>query len=79
MNSLIDRFDEELQELISSKKKIDVQVKYAEIVAISMYEELQIISSCEKEENALLENVEKIQNALDMNATKVLVVNAFQL
>ncbi|TRY78681.1 hypothetical protein TCAL_06632 [Tigriopus californicus] len=71
MNSLIDRFDEELLELISSKKKIDVQVKYAEIVAISMYEELQIITSSEKEENTLLENVEKVQKALDLNAAKI--------
>jgi hypothetical protein len=77
IESLIQQFDLELTEVIDEKREIAVKLKYAEFKMISVYEELQVISSAQAEEDRLLQRVMDLYHILSESEEKVWRSNSF--
>ena len=71
MSSLIRSFDDELSALVEKKRDLSVEMKYAELNMICLYEELQIIQDTQDGEDELQRNVKALENALEDIDAKV--------
>ena len=57
-------FDIDLLQIVAKKKELSVNLKYAELTILSMYEELQIVRATEETEDDLKLKVKELQKAV---------------
>ncbi len=64
MESSTRSFDQDLQKIIERKKELSVNLKYAELTILTMYEELQVVRSTQATEDDLKKQVKELGRAV---------------
>ena len=71
MESLIGEFDTDLLSLANRRRRLAVELKYAQLFSLELYQQLKIIRSCQEEDDRLLARVKKLQGILQAMDEKV--------
>lgn len=76
MERMIEQFDSDLIKLVRVRKDKSVQVKYAELIIIMLYEELKVMAVAEAEDIRLLAKVEAGTRTLEQTNQEIELVEA---
>lgn len=74
MKSLVDSFDVYLSALVDERRKVSVELKYAELTMICLYEEQMIIQDTQETEDRLDRSVRQLERNLAEIDAKVSVL-----